>query len=311
MTPFNKTRLPLPRLHAALLLLFAAGSMASGASVAPVAPIKWPLPPLPANAVVYPDLSYTTSGSSSQKLDLYLPKKGRDLPLIIYVHGGAFCMGDKRKWIRYELGYLEQGYAMASINYRLSSEAVFPAQIEDCKAAVRWLRAHAATYRLDPDRFVAWGASAGGNLAAMLGTTGGISAFNVGDNLAYSSRVEGVADFFGPVDLTRLLPAFMAPGSAESRFLGCTVEDHLSEARLASPIDYITRECPPFLIVHGDADPRVSYRQSVWLTEALKTADVPVTFYTVKGARHGGFHDPKVPVVTSAFFAKYLKPTRT
>ena len=162
------------------------------------APIQWPLPMLPANAMVYPDLAYVTNGSSSQKLDLYLPKKGRDLPLILYVHGGAFCMGDKRKWIRYELGYLQDGYAMASINYRLSNEAVFPAQIEDCKAAVRWLRAHAAAYRLDPSRFVAWGASAGGDLAAMLGTTGNISAFDVGDNLGYSSRVEGVADFFGP-----------------------------------------------------------------------------------------------------------------
>ena len=217
---------------------------------------KWPLPPIPPGAMVYPDLSYVTNGSPSQKLDLYLPKEGRNLPLIIFVHGGAFCMGDKRKWIRYQLGYLNQGYAMASINYRLSSEAVFPAQIEDCKAAVRWLRAHAATYRLDPNHFVAWGASAGGHLAAMLGTTGNIRDFDVGENLSFSSQVQAVADFFGPMDLTRLRPASMEAGSAESRFIGCTIKDNLNKARRASPITYVTKNCPPFLVVHGDADPR-------------------------------------------------------
>lgn len=173
---------------------------------------KWPLPPIPPGAVVYPDLPYVTHGSSSQMLDLYLPKEGRNLPLIIYVHGGAFCMGDKRQWIKYQLAYLDQGYAVAAINYRLSSEAIFPGQIEDCKAAVRWLRAHAATYRLDPNHFVAWGASAGGHLAAMLGTTGNIRDFDVGENLTFSSQVEAVADFFGPSDLTRLRPCFMEAG---------------------------------------------------------------------------------------------------
>jgi acetyl esterase/lipase len=274
-------------------------------------PAEWPLPSIPPGATVYPDLSYVSHSSPNQKLDLYVPKVGENFPLIVFIHSGDFCMGDKRQWIRYQLGYLDQGYAIASINYRLSSEAVFPAQIENCKSAVRWLRAHAASYHLDPNHFLAWGASAGGHLAAMLGTTGGISQFDVGDNLTYSSRVQGVADFFGPVDLTRLQPAFMASNSAESRFLGCTIEENLDKARIASPITYVTKESPPFLIVHGDADPRVSYKQSVWLTEALKNANVPVTFYTVKGAKHGGFRDPQVPQVTSAFFAKYLKPERS
>jgi acetyl esterase/lipase len=200
---------------------------------------------------------------------------------------------------------------MASINYRLSGEAVFPAQIEDCKAAVRWLRAHAAMYRLDPNHFAAWGASAGGLLAAMLGTTGNIRDFDVGENLAFSSRVQAVADFFGPIDLTRLRPASMGAGSVESRFIGCTIKDNPNKARRASPISYVTKDCPPFLVVHGDADPIVPYTQSVLLTAALNGAGVPVTFYTVKGAKHGGFHDPQVPWLTSAFFAKYLKPAKT
>ena len=273
-------------------------------------PNLWPLPPVPPGVIVYPDLAYVTHGSPSQKLDLYLPKEGRNLPLIIFVHAGAFYMGDKRKWISYELSYLTQGYAIASINYRLSGEAVFPAQIEDCKAAVRWLRAHAAQYRLNPNHFAAWGASAGGHLAAMLGTTGHISDFDVGENLSFSSRVQAVADFFGSTDLTRLRPDHLLAGSPESRFIGCAIKDHPDQARRASPITYVTGDCPPFLIVHGDADPIVPCAQSGLLAAALKKAGVPVTFYTVKGAKHGGFHDPQVQVLTSAFFAKYVKSAR-
>jgi acetyl esterase/lipase len=276
-----------------------------------IVPAKWPIPPLPAGAVVYPDLPYATDGAPREKLDLYEPKTGRNLPLIIYIHGGAFLMGDKRKWIRYQFGCLAQGYALASINYRLSGEAVFPAQIEDCKAAVRWLRAHASMYRLDPDHFAACGASAGGHLAAMLGTTGDIRDFDVGENLSMSSRVQAVVDFFGSTDLTRLPLALMGPGSAESRFVGSTIKDNPNKARRASPITYVTKDCPPFLIVHGDADPRVPYTQSVLLAAALTKAAVPVTLYLVKGAGHGNFHDPRVSVLTSAFFAKYLKPAKT
>lgn len=271
------------------------------------APTHWPLPPLPAGVTVYPDLPYVTNGSPSQKLDLYEPNGGRNLPLIIFVHAGAFYMGDKRQWIHYQLDGLTQGYAMASINYRLSGEAVFPAQIEDCKAAVRWLRAHATQYRLDPNHFAAWGASAGGHLAAMLGTTGNISDFDVGENLLFSSRVQAVADFFGPTDLTRLRPDHLEAGSPESKFIGCAIRDHPEQARRASPITYVTPDCPPFLIVHGDADPIVPWTQSLLLASTLKKAGVPVTFYTVKGAKHGGFHDPQVKVITCAFFARYLK----
>jgi acetyl esterase/lipase len=271
---------------------------------------KWPLPPIPPGAIVYPDLAYVTHGSPSQQLDLYVPKVGGNLPLIIYVHGGAFLMGDKRKWISYQLGYLDQGYAIASINYRLSGEAAFPAQIDDCKAAVRWLRAHAEMYRLDPNHFAAFGASAGGHLAAMLGTTGNIRDFDVGENLTFSSQVQAAADFFGPTDFTRMPLASMGAGSAESQFIGCAIKDNLNIARRASPLSYVTKDCPPVLIVHGDADPRVPYTQSVLLATALKAADVPVTLYIVKGAGHGGFQDPQVPLLTSAFFAKYLKPAR-
>ena len=127
-------------------------------------------PPLPEGATQHRDLAYVSGGHERQKLDLYLPKEGTNLPLIINIHGGAFKAGSKEDGV--PITYLNQGYAVASINYRLSQHAIFPAQIQDCKAAVRWLRAHAGEYRLNPERFAVWGASAGGHLAAMLGTTG-------------------------------------------------------------------------------------------------------------------------------------------
>jgi acetyl esterase/lipase len=274
-------------------------------------PTAWSLPAIPANVIVHPDLAYVTHGSPAQKLDLYEPKAGGNFPLILFIHGGAFFMGDKRQWISYEFGCLAQGYALASMNYRLSGEAVFPAQIEDGKAAVRWLRAHAATYRLDPTRFAAWGASAGGLIAAMLGTAGNVHDFDVGENLAFSSKVQAVADFFGPIDLLHLRTVSMEAGSVESRLIGCTIKDHPSQARRASPITYVSKDCPPFLIVHGDADPIVPYTQSVEFAAALRRAGVPVTFYTVKGAGHGGFRDRQVPLLTSAFFAEYLKDAKS
>ena len=115
---------------------------------------------LPEGATAHRDLAYVPGGHERHRLDLYLPKDAQNLPLIINIHGGAFKMGSKEQGVPLE--YLSLGYAVASINYRLSQHAIFPAQIEDCKAAVRWLRAHAAEYRLDPNRFAAWGASAGG-----------------------------------------------------------------------------------------------------------------------------------------------------
>ena len=152
------------------------------------------------------NLSYVTNGHERQKLDLYLPEHGKDLPLIIWIHGGAFRLGSKEGSGDDPLPfhYLPQGYGLASINYRLSHHAIFPAQIEDCNAAVRWLRAHAARYRLDPARFAAWGPSAGGHLSAMLGTTGHTTEYAVGEYLDVSSKVQAVVDYFGPTDFLQM-----------------------------------------------------------------------------------------------------------
>lgn len=270
-----------------------------------------PQPP-PEGTIVHRDLAYVQGGHERQRLDLYLPMDGSSLPLIINIHGGAFKMGSKEQGV--PMDYLRQGYAVASINYRLSQHARFPAQIEDCKAAVRWLRAHAREYRLDPSRFAAWGASAGGHLAAMLGTTGDTREFDVGPNLDHSSRIQAVVDYFGPTDFLQMdahrLQGGMvhdAADSPESELIGGAIQEHPEKARRANPITYVTAGDPPFLICHGDRDPLVPHHQSELLEAALKKAGVPVTFRSVKGAGHGGFQDPEVAVLTGEFLAAHLK----
>ena len=267
---------------------------------------------LPAGVVVHRDLAYVSGGHPRQVLDLYLPDLSSATPLIIWIHGGAFRMGSKEDRVPFEL--LEQGYAIASLNYRLSQHALFPAQIEDCKAAVRWLRAHADTYGLDPSRFASWGESAGGHLAAMLGTAGHERSFEVGEHLDVSSRVQAVLDFFGPTDFMQMdahrLPEGMVHDTAdspESELVGGPIQERPAEVARANPITYVTPEAPPFLIVHGDRDPLVPYHQSTLLVAALEAAGVPVTFYTVVGAGHGGFDDPQISSLVHTFLATHLK----
>ncbi len=267
---------------------------------------------LPAGTAVQRDLPYVTNGHERQKLDLYLPAEGENLPLIIHIHGGAFRAGSKEGGV--PLAYLNKGYAIASINYRLSQHAIFPAQIEDCKAAVRWLRAHAVEYRLDPDRFAAWGPSAGGHLAAMLGTTGDSGLFEVGEHLDQSSGVQAVVDYFGPTDFLQMdahrLPNGMMhdpANSPESQLVGGAIQENKEKTARANPITYITAKDPPFLICHGDRDPLVPHHQSELLEAALKKAGVPVIFYTVEGAGHGWSNRPKVDELTSQFLEDHLK----
>lgn len=274
-------------------------------------------PKIPEDVTVHRDIAYVTDGHERQKLDLYVPADtGKNLPLIIWVHGGAWLGGSKKRYT--PKAYLSAGYAGASINYRLSQHAIFPAQIEDVKAAVRWLRANAETYRLDPDRFAAWGSSAGGHLVAMLGTTGDVVEFEVGENLEVSSKVQAVVDYFGPTDFLqmdahRLSEGLVhdAPDSPESKLVGGPIQEHKDRVAKANPITYVSKDNPPFLIIHGDQDKLVPYHQSVLLKEALEAVGAPVTFYRVEGGGHGWFRDPKVPELTKAFLEQHLKPKQS
>ena len=271
----------------------------------------------PEGTIIHLDLPYVTNGHPRQKLDLYLPQDEKNAPLIVWVHGGAWRAGSKENDV--PLAYVATGYAVASINYRLSQHAIFPAQIEDCKAAIRWLRAHAQQFNLDPNHFGAWGSSAGGHLVALLGVTGNVQAFDVGENLHVSSQVQAVVDYFGPTDFSQMdnhrLPDGMihnTPDSPESMLIGGDIQTHPDRVAQVNPITYLTKAgvdqfaLPPFLIVHGDQDPIVPWHQSQLLEVALKSANASVALYTVKGGGHGGFTDPKVPELTRQFFARIL-----
>jgi len=260
----------------------------------------------------YLNVEYVPGGHERQKLDIYLPEQGTytgPLPVVVWIHGGAWRAGSKDN-CRSRV-FLEDGYAAASINYRLSQHATFPAQIEDCKAAIRYLRANAKKYNINPDRIGVWGSSAGGHLAALLGTTSDVKDFDKGLNLHLSSKVQAVCDFFGPTDFTRMsdFESRMdhdAADSPESILVGGPVQKNKEACKRANPITYVSRNDPPILIVHGDKDPLVPHNQSELLYEALKKADVDVKFHTVKGGGHG-FRDVQVDRMVRELFNRHLK----
>ncbi|MCX6093311.1 MAG: alpha/beta hydrolase [Candidatus Bipolaricaulota bacterium] len=260
------------------------------------------------------DIEYAVVDGISLKLDLYLPDapSAKPAPLVVYIHGGAWISGDKTP--THAPAVLGPQYAVASVNYRLAQQAPFPAQIHDCKAAVRWLRAHAGTYGIDSNRIGAWGSSAGGHLAALLGTSDGIAALEgtVGDCLGVSSRVQAICDSFGPTDLLTLVDPTgdIDVGAAYSpvgRLLGGPRAEHTELARLASPISHIDETDPPFLILHGDADEVVPYGQSVTFHQVLASAGVDASLYLVGRGAHGGF-PPFVDALVKAFFDRVLRP---
>ena len=262
------------------------------------------------------DLEYGPHGVGN-RLDLYLPKADAPLPLVIWIHGGGWEAGSKEDAPGF--GLLNKGYAFASINYRLSQEAKFPAQIEDCKAAVRFLRANAKKYNLDPDHIGVWGASAGGHLVALLGTTGSVKELEGdGPNKDVSSAVQAVVDWFGPTDMLQMAkqavekPVFDAD-SADSpvgRLFGGPVQEHKDLADKANPIHFIGKDAAPFLIFHGDKDNIVPLGQSKILDEALKAAKVESTLVVIEGAGHGGpgFGSPENLQKIQAFLDAHLKP---
>ena len=250
---------------------------------------------LPAGVKAERNIPYVTNGSPNQVLDLYLPERPSDkpLPLMIWIHGGAWIGGSQADPPVVFLA--TNGFAVASIQYRFSSQAKWPAQAYDCKAAIRWLRANAAKYNFDPDRIGVGGDSSGGHLAAVVGTSGGVEGLE-GDlgNTNVSSKVNCVVDWFGPTDLLQMgdeagphsMIQHSSANSPESMLVGGPIQQHKELARTANPITYVDRTDPPFLIEHGDNDQLVPHKQSVLLAKALIDAGVPVTMVTLHGAGH-------------------------
>lgn len=268
------------------------------------------------NTVLHKDLTYARIGSRSLKLNLALPKNAKSpTPLVIWIHGGAWAHGSKDE-VSPAAALLLVGYAVAHVEYRLTGEAPFPAQIHDCKAAVRWLRANARRYNIDPDRFAAWGGSAGGHLATLLGTTSGHRELdgNVGDDTGVSSEVQVVCNYFGPLDFPAMMEASRdttddLKQAIEQFFGDATPEEREAIIQLASPLAHVSRGDAPTIIVHGDKDSIVPISINRSFPDALKKQGVRTEMVVIRGAGHGGkeFFERKLLLQIVAFFDRAFK----
>lgn len=266
--------------------------------------------------VLISTVEYGTGGGRPLTMHLLraAPRPAGRAPALLWVHGGAFRHGSKDSGVARLFPFARRGYLCASIEYRLSGEATWPAQIEDCKCAVRYLRAHADALGLDPARIGVWGSSAGGHLAAMLGLAPDRSELEGrGGWAGESSRVQAVCDYYGPADLIAMVdqPSEIdhdGPDSPEGWLLGGAVLADLDRARSASPVAYATGDEPPFLIFHGTDDPTVPYPQSQAMYQAVGSGDA--TFHTIVGAAHGGppFEHPATLQLVADFFDRHLGP---
>ena len=272
---------------------------------------------LPEGVTKIADLDYAGNDNPKQKLDLYLPENPvneKPLPVIAYIHGGGWRAGDKAGSGRRLAPFVATGrYAGVGIGYRLTGEAQWPSQIHDCKAAIRWIRANAEEHNLDANRIAVWGGSAGGHLVAMLGVSYGVKELEgeIGPHLEQPSEVACVVDFFGPTDLLSMddhgsSMKHLGPDSPEAHLVGGPLLDNKEKAINASPTTHVSKDDEPFLIVHGDEDPLVSYPQSTLLEEKLEAVGVPVILVKVEGGGHGKGFGPSVDQVVDDFLAKHL-----
>ncbi|MDR4948016.1 prolyl oligopeptidase family serine peptidase [Neobacillus cucumis] len=268
-----------------------------------------------------PNIEYRKVGTRSLKLHLLKPAHvNQTLPLIVFIQGCAFGASGPQEMFRFipELvSFAKKGYVIATVEHRLSNEALFPAQLVDVKAAVRYLKANANTYHIDPENVGVWGDSSGGYLASFLGITSHSGEFDLEEeDKELSSSVKAVTNWYGPTDFLQMNNYFSiqdhdAPDSPESLLIGGPLQENKEKVRLANPITYISKDSdiPPFLIMHGDADELVPYNQSELLFTALKNNGHKATMYKLEGEKHGtaGFYNEKVLELVQTFFDKHLK----
>ncbi len=233
------------------------------------------------------DVEYSNAGQRVA-MDIYRPADPGAHPAVVLVHGGGFRAGTRQSYSKMAQRLAEHGYVAATVTYRLAPQFPFPAAVHDVKAAVRFLRANAAQYHVDPERIGAMGGSAGGHLALFLGLTANVPEFEgPGPNASFSSRVQCVADYYGPSDFTQSYAKSVDAAEVLPLFL----EGDLTHKRLAhiraSPLNWVNPDAAPVLALHGTQDTYVAYEQSVWLLERLLGAGVPAELETIPGAGHG------------------------
>ncbi len=273
------------------------------ALVAPLAAQERQNAPRFENVNVERDVQYGAAGDRALLLDVYRPAKpsGKRLPAVVFIHGGGWQGGNKSSGSVVAPFAASGNYVGFSIGYRLSGEAIWPAQIHDCKAAIRWIRANAEKYGVDPDRIGVWGSSAGGHLVSLLGTSGDVAELEGNNGSAgVSSRVTCVVDYCGPADF----PTFDHP--AATRLFGGSREGKEAELKIASPLTHVSKDDPPFLVVHGTKDTTVPISQAEKFAAALDKAGVDVTLIRIQNGGHS-IRGPEISERVSQFFEKHLR----
>ncbi len=260
------------------------------------------------------DITFAEADGHPLKLDLYLPKKTKSPPLVIFIHGGGWNQGSYKSCLTHWL--TDYGFAVASISYRFTDKATFPSQVHDCKAAVRWLRKHADDYGYNADRIGVAGNSAGGYLSLFLGVTSGDKTFDgkIGSALKQGSEVHAVVDYFGPSDFIERSKAqpnkTEKPKSPVYRLLGHSVTKNPQRAKLASPVSHVRKNSPPLLILHGDNDHIVQLSQSELIHKAYEKAGAESELTVIEGGNHGGkaFFTKARKNQVAQFLEKHLAP---
>ena len=258
-----------------------------------------------------PNVEYANPDGQHLQLDVARPAKGDGpFPAVLCIHGGGFRAGDRHGYDGLCLRLAQQGYVAATVEYRLAPKYQFPAAVFDCKAAVRWLRANAAKYHIDPERIGVTGGSAGGHLAQFLGVTNDVKKFDGDDgNPDQSSQVVCVVNCYGPSDFTKSYGHSKDAAVVLPLWLGGDLETARRRHIEASPLYWVTPDAAPTLCIHGTKDDYVAYEQATWIVDRLKAADVEAELLTIEGAGHGfhGADAEKADQAMIAFFDKHLK----
>jgi dienelactone hydrolase len=269
-------------------------------------------PAVPDTVLFERGVEYSNPDKHHLQLDLARPKLPHGpSPAVLCIHGGGFRAGTRDGYDGFCIKLARRGFVAGTVTYRLAPDSQFPAQIYDVKAAVRWLRAHAKDYGIDPNRIGVTGGSAGGHLAQFLGVTGGVKQFEGdGGNPSQSSRVQCVVNNYGPCDLTKSYAHSVDAAEVLPLFLGGNLATARPRHILASPLNWVTPEAAPTLILHGTKDPYVAYEQGVWMRDRLRACGVEVELMTFENAGHGfqGADAERAEQAALDFFQQHLKP---
>jgi acetyl esterase/lipase len=266
---------------------------------------------IPDTVVWEPGIEYSNPDNQHLQVNLARPKSGEGpFPAVVCIHGGGFRAGHRDGYNTLCLRLAERGYVAITVSYRLAPKYQFPAAVHDVKAAVRWLRANAGKYHVDPQRIGVTGGSAGGHLAQFLGVTAGVRQFEgEGGHPEQSSAVACVVNVYGPSDFTQSYGKSVDAAEVLPLFLGGNVQQERRRHILASPLYWVTPEAAPTLCIHGTEDKYVAHEQAVWLIDRLKASEVPAELLTLPGAGHGfkGEDAQKADAALFAYFDKQLK----